>query len=263
MSRYTAAEVIQLPRLTAAGAMALGVQLAAAAKPVKKELSKGIARVLGALAASQAALSEALCDQVTPDTEESADTVQLDRILDGCWSGLNDFLTAFTKLPPGSPEVGEATALQAAILAGGLKFILLTYVLEWSESEVRLQRIKKNGFDVRVKALGGQVFLDALTKAHQDYGKALGMTTPVATPTETPPSIREALDTFAETLREYIVKVMGSVEPDEPETRALADKLLAPLAAWNVRPIAKGTAGPGAQPGEPDPIAGSPPPADG
>ena len=51
MAKYTAAEVIQLPRFTATGAMALGVQLVAAAKPVKKELSKGIARVLAMLAA--------------------------------------------------------------------------------------------------------------------------------------------------------------------------------------------------------------------
>jgi hypothetical protein len=53
--------------------MALGVQLAATAKPVKKELSKGIARVLALLVAEHAALSKALRDQVTLDTAETAD----------------------------------------------------------------------------------------------------------------------------------------------------------------------------------------------
>ncbi|WP_437302927.1 hypothetical protein [Sorangium sp. So ce388] len=32
----------------------------------------------------------------------------------------------------------------------------------------------------------------------------------------------------------YVIKVMGAVEPDEPETQALADQLLAPLARWSV-----------------------------
>lgn len=127
---------------------------------------------------------------------------------------------------------------------------------------MRLQRIKKNGLDARIKALGGQVFLTALTKAHQDYGKALGITEPTVASTVTPPSIREALDTFAGALRGYIVKVMGSVEPDEPETQALADKLLAPLASWDVGPTAKGATAKGARPAEPDPTAGTPPPAD-
>lgn len=237
MSSYSAADVIQLPRLQASGAMALGGQLLSAAKPHKKVLSKSIAKALSAFDAQHTALSDAIRDQVLPDAEGSVDKVQLDRNLDGCWSGLNDFLTSFTKLP-GVPQAAEAASLQAAILPGGLKFILLPYELEWSESETRIQRMEKHKLDARVEALNGGIFLESIKKAHAAYGKALGMTGPT-TAGVTAPSIREPLDAFAAALRTYIVKVMGSVEDDEPETQALADKLLLPLAAWDIGPAAK------------------------
>ncbi|MGK3961661.1 hypothetical protein WMF38_52225 [Sorangium sp. So ce118] len=254
MSKYTASEVIQLPRFTAVGAMALGEQLLSAAKPVKKQLAKGIARVLAALSSRHGELASALRDQVSLSGggEESEDAVQCDRVLDSCWSALNDFLTAFTKLPSGAPEVAEASALKAALFTGGLKFLQLTYVLQWSESELRIQRIHKNGLDARIEALGGKRFLAALEAAHAAYGKALGVTAPAATAAGAPPSVREALDAFTEALRAYVIKVMGAVEPDEPETQELADRLLAPLASWSVGPSGRGAARKNGKPeGEP------------
>ncbi|WP_437675732.1 hypothetical protein [Sorangium sp. So ce131] len=244
MTKYTASEVIQLPRLTAVGAMALGEQLLSAAKPFKRHISKGIARVLAALSSRHGDLAAALRDQVSlpGEGEPSEDAVQCDRVLDGCWSGLHDFLTAFTKLPPGAPEVAEASSLKATLFPGGLKFLQLTYVLQWSESELRIQRIRKNGLDVRIEALGGKRFLAALEAAHAAYGKALGVTAPAAIAAEAPPSVREALDAFTEALRAYVIKVMGAVEPDEPETQELADKLLAPLVGWSVGPSGRGAA---------------------
>lgn len=242
MSKYTASEVIQVPRFTAVGAMALGEQLLTAAKPVKKRLVKGVARVLATLAARHDDLAAALRDQVSLSEggEVSEDAVQRDRVLDGCWSGLHDFVTAFTKLPPGSPEAAEASVLKAALFTGGLKFLQLTYVLEWSESELRLQRIRKGGLDARIEALGGKCFLTALEAAHAAYGRALGVTAPAATAAAAPPSVRDALAAFTDALRAYVIKVLGSVEPDEPETQELADRLLAPLAAWSVGPSGRG-----------------------
>lgn len=63
---------------------------------------------------------------------------------------------------PGVPQGVEAASLQASVLPGGLKFILLPYELEWAESETRLQRIEKYKFDARIEALGGGIFLESI-----------------------------------------------------------------------------------------------------
>jgi hypothetical protein len=62
MSSYSAADLIQLPRLQASGAMALGEQLMAAARPHKQTLSKSITRALGVLEAQHLSLSDAIRD---------------------------------------------------------------------------------------------------------------------------------------------------------------------------------------------------------
>ncbi|APR82539.1 Hypothetical protein A7982_07888 [Minicystis rosea] len=218
--------------------MALGEQLLTVAKPHKKELSKGIAKAHGTLAQTHVSLKETLRDQVglagAPGSADNAATTLADRRIDACWSALHDFLTAFGKLPD-VPAAEEALAIKATIFPDGLKFILLTYELEWAESEARLQRIKAQGLDKRIEKLGGRIFLDALTDAHAAYGKVLGMTQVQPEGAATPPSVREALNAFTDALRKYVAKVMGSVEDDEPETQALADALLAPLASWDVR----------------------------
>jgi hypothetical protein len=257
MASYDAVELVQLPRLSAPGALALGERMLAAAKPHKKVLSKSLQKALGTLVDTHVTLSEALRDQVPAEVLPGNDTVVLDRNLDSCWSGLNDFLTSFTKLP-GTPEADQAAQLKQVIFPDGLKFILLPYELEWSESETRLKRIAAHGLDSRIKALGGGVFLAALTKAHNAYGLALGMTAPQST-APSPLGLRPALDRFSAALRTYVVKVTGTVEDDEPDTKELADKLLAPLAAWDVGPAGKGSAA--EKPAADKPPTGSPPAA--
>jgi hypothetical protein len=245
MPSYTPATVISLPRLTAAGATALGEKLLTAAKAHQTNLTSGVAKVLGQLTQAHAGLKKALSDQVPPSVPQGpeSDAPACDRRVDACWSGLLDFLTAYSKLPD-VPQAAEAASLKANIYPDGLKFLLLTYELEWAEGESRLSRIQAQGLDQRITALGGGLFLQALSAAHDAYGKALGLTQAPAAPAPEPPSVREALDAFAATLRKYVTKVMGAVDDDEPATQALADDLLAPLATWDVGP--SGGKGPGA-----------------
>ena len=47
---------------------------------------------------------------------------------------------------------------------------------------------------------------------------------------------RDALDAFTAALRDYVVRVMAAVEPGDRKSQALADLLLAPLAAWTPSP---------------------------
>jgi hypothetical protein len=236
MSSYSATNVIQLPRLAAAGAVALGEQLLTAAKPHKSALPAPLTKSLGVLRTSHGGLQKALSGQVRPPSETSAETVLADRDVDACWSGLHDFLTGLAKLPR-VKEAKTAAEIKANVFPDGLRFIQLPYELQWAEGDARLKRIAKQALDQKIVALGGKLFLDELKKAQHAYGKVLGIKKVKAPAPEAPPSVRDALDAFSTALRKYVAKVIASVEDDEPETQELADALLGPLAAWDVGPV--------------------------
>ncbi|PSM30879.1 hypothetical protein [Haliangium sp. UPWRP_2] len=66
---------------------------------------------------------------------------------------------------------------------------------------------------------------------HRAYGQALGLTTVPAVAAETVP-LRDPLLALSSALRLYVIKVIAHRDDDKPETVALADRLLRPLAAW-------------------------------
>lgn len=234
MSRYSAREAIILPRMTAVGAKTLGTQLVSAAQPYRKDkkLSKVVTRALDALTDKHEALSAALRDVVKPEAQGTLDPVKCDRVEDACWSALNGFLESLTKLSWLS-IADEAVKVRSILFEGGLRFIQLPYLLQWSESETRVSRMEANGLRARIEQLGGKLYVDELLKAHADYGKALGVTEPLPAIVRDGPVVRAALDGFGDALRKYVVKVMSMVEDDEPETEAIAAALLRPVDAWD------------------------------
>lgn len=234
MPKYTPVDLVQLPRLPATGARALGQQMLAAADHVKP-FPKGLLKARGRLAAAYGELQSAAVAQFgasTPEAPEAEPAIQeLDRILDNCWGGLDDRLLGFSRLPVGTAGVSEAAALRKRLFPGGLSFLKLPYKLQWSESGLRLDLIEKEGLGASVDQLAGKPFLVAIRQAHAAYGDALGMTQPLPESAAVP-LVRGALDAFAEALRAYIVKVMATVEDDDAASQVVADALLAPLAAW-------------------------------
>ncbi|MCC6551432.1 MAG: hypothetical protein IT372_00235, partial [Polyangiaceae bacterium] len=156
---YTAADMVQLPRLSGPDAMALGEQLLSAARPHREALQRPVTRALTALAARHGDLKEVLRDQVAPDLAPGASAVPQDRAVDGCWGGLDGFLAACTRLPAADPQAAEAAEIRAAVLPDGLGFLNYPFVREWTESELRLERMRKTGLDARIEALGGGLFL--------------------------------------------------------------------------------------------------------
>jgi hypothetical protein len=240
---FTIDDLIQLPRFDAAGAVALGEKLLAEAAEVR-ELPRPIQRAKDALeqdlaalrAAAAARLAARLAATSAVEPEVVADA---DSTLDACWTALHDWLTGFSKLPDAHPESAEARALLAELYPDGLGFILLPYELEWGQSDLRLGRIASETLGERIRKLGGSVFIDALQAAHWQYGKLLGLPRLPGAPGDKP-STREALESFASTLRMYALKVTASVELDEPETAVLAKKLLEPLLHWQGSPKTPG-----------------------
>ena len=227
---FVAEDLIQLPRFDAAGAVAVGELLLAVA--AERELPRSVLRARDALAEELAALRLAAAARIEAlgSAQPSALTAS-DAALDSCWSALFDWLTGFSKLPESQPQSVEAQALLAELYPDGLSFILLPYELEWGQSELRLHLIDEPRLGDRLRALGGQPFLDALAESHRAYGSLLGLPTQ-ATPGLPVSSLRPALERFASALRNYALKVTALIEVEEPTTSALAKALLEPLLSW-------------------------------
>jgi hypothetical protein len=225
-------DLIQLPRFDAMGAVAVGEQLVGAASVVP-ELPRAIRVAKESLETNLASLRAAVAARLARAAAHPADVVDADRALDLSWTALHDWLNGFAKLPGAQPaqETLEARALLAELYPDGLSFVMLPYELEWDQSDLRLARITGESLGERIAALGGRVFIEALSKAHASYGKLLGLPRP-ARQEDAAPSLHEALDGFISALRVYALKVTAHVEMGEPQTAVLSKALLEPLMTW-------------------------------
>lgn len=229
-------DLIQLPRFDAAGAVALGDKLVQAAG-AEAELPRPIVRAKEALEADLVALRAAAAARLAAaDIADPAVVAESDRTLDGCWTALFDWLTGFSKLPDGTPQADEARALLRELYPDGLSFILLPYELEWNQSDLRLARIAAETLGERIRALGGQIFIESLQAAHASYGKLLGLPRPGGPRDPSAPGVAEALEAFAATLRVYALKVTALVDVDQPETAEISMRLLEPLLHYKSAP---------------------------
>lgn len=238
-NRYSVGGMVVLPRMQATGALALGKRLLAVADAEPAGTGAGITKAREALRERVGEVQATLVDRADASPATPDEVRACDRRLDACWSGLRDMLTGLSKLPD-APEATEAALLMQAIYDKGLSFIQIPFALEWAESQVRMERLSAQGLRPRIDALGCGRFLTALDEAHAAYGKALGMTEPVTAASTETPKVRAALDAFATTLRFYVTKVLGSVDLDDAPSAELADRLLAPLNAWDVGPAGAG-----------------------
>lgn len=95
--------------------------------------------------------------------------------------------------------------------------------------------------------------------AHEAYGDALGITDAVEVE-EQGIAVRDALDAVAEALRNYVLQVSATVRKKDAKSRALAQKLLAPIAEYEGSAGAKATT-PGTDGTEPTDAPAAPPEA--
>jgi len=251
MRSYAAQDIIVLPTLNTASAIALGQQLLTAIK-AHTALPELIAARATSFEKAHSALSLALSKrpqaESDPKRPRSADHAE-----DHAFSALHDWLYAWCKLS--SPEADQARTMFAVLFPDGLKFTHLPYKQEWAECEAKLARIASEGYDAEIVRLGGKPILDQLLAAHKAYGESLGITIDGQDPNV---GLREPLLAFYRYLRAYVVAVTAHTDPDDPMSGALADTLLAPLHRWQTyvnvaAPAATGTTGttgtttPGAQ----------------
>lgn len=239
MSRsFDAGSLINLPRLDAPGAVALGSALGTAAKG--KQLGEPVHASLLALEHATASLESALSARNKPQ-EPSVDRNAADVEEDAAWGALHGWLEGWSRVPRAS-QAGDAAGLLESLFPDGLSFTQLRYPVEWAEADARLKQLDGKGA-ATVAALGGQPLLDALRAAHERYGKAIGVT--AAAPVPKPGvDLRTPLDAFAAATRRYVLKVAGAVDESDADSVALGDALLAPLAEWPSKSASAGAAAP-------------------
>jgi hypothetical protein len=235
---YDIRDLITLPRLDASSADALVTEVLTCAKG--KSMAAPIESARKNLIEAQKALKGALMSRLQAvSATDSARAREADKAEDAAFSATFDWLTGFSKLPDTYEEVVVAERLLVALFRDGLKFTQLAYKLEWAEADARLRAIAEDrALEDGFEKLGGEIFLKNLRKAHKEYGDALGITTPKGA--EVPAvAVKEPLTAVRTALRTYVLRVLAHGE-DDP---ALAETLLAPLAAWEAPNALRGTKG--------------------
>lgn len=262
---FTAVDLVQLPKLDAPSAQALGTEVLTAAKAVvgdkgaARKMPEGVMEAHEDLTSALATLNKAAATRLPSlPTEDTARARTADVAVDAIWSGLYDVLGGWSKIP-GLPEADTAASLRATLFPRGLKFTQIAYKLEWAESNTRILLIKNDELEGQLKRLGAGRILERLYEAHEEYGAALGITSPVESPEVEVTNVRAALDELVEALRTYVVRVSGMISKRDPRKTEIAQQLLAPIENW--RPAAarsKAAETPAEAPAaEPSPAAGT------
>jgi hypothetical protein len=265
MGRFDIDSIIVFSHFDGALGDALVTELLARAKRTGK-LAPRIERARKRMATTQEALRDARAQrlQILPSAE-SEDARAADVAVDTAIRATYDFLQANLRLPADHEAPALALKISNVVFPDGLKFTQLPFKQEWGETDSRLRAVEADpSLEKAFAKIGGTVFLANLRKAHQAYGKALGITSVKA---GAPPvaSLREPLDALRSAIKSYVLAVIANAPEDETEAAAFRDDLLAPLAELQSsgggrgRGEGKAAAGPGsAAPGGTTPGGASP-----
>ena len=228
MSRiYDAHSLVELPRLDATSATAIGTALIAAAGDPKK-LKANVAAAVTRLSAALAALNATLMSGVgAVPASGLRDAMRAEAAL---WTGIHDWLKGFAAT--GTPEqTALAEKLQAALFANGLLFQRSAAAKRWADADLRIQAIDKDNLAADFVTLGGAAPLQRLRDAHKATGIAAGITIPKG-PVEAAP-VREDLEGLKAAMRNHVLQVVANVSAeDNAAATAHAEKVLQPLLAY-------------------------------
>lgn len=253
---FERSDLVELPTLDAQSAYSLGQELLTQAAQEGRRLPSGIERARGRLSDQLAALHRVQQQRLGGPPIDSRRTRIADEGEDAGFAVLHGWLSALARLPATYPESEQAQAMLDVLFGDGLRFTQLPYKKEWAEAEARLARMSRDGFDKIIEALGGRSILHNLRRAHDEYGRALGITSP--SPEAELISLREPFDGVLAALRSYVLQAASYADAeDRPEALALVERLLAPLRSFAARKPARAE-----DPTNPtDPTPAGPPPS--
>lgn len=234
MSRsYESTDIVVLPRMDAATAVALASALEGAAATQLQQgatLPDAIAEARADMATDCAALQSALGSAPPPEAMVRG----VDLREDAAASALVLLCQAWARLAGEVPEGDIARFLTERLFADGLEFTNYKTRKEWSVVDTKLKIIDDEKLESKFAQLGALPMLTHLRGVHVLYGEATGMTKPV--PAAESPLVGEKRIALMESVKHYVVTVNGSIRRKVPATRQLATELLKPLAQWQSEP---------------------------
>jgi len=229
-SSFNPNDLVALPVLDANQTAVLAQSLHAATRDENKKalkLPEAVKAALEDMDEDRAAL-QAVLDSA-PATE--SEIREVDRLEDAAIGALYDLCGAWARLAGQIPEGDAGYEIGLRVFGKeGLGFVNLKPRSEWGVVETKLQIIEREGLEAQLAELGGAPMLAHLRKVHVRYGEVTGATKPIV-PADSP-LVGATRDALLESLRHYVAAVAGSVQRRKPETKELADTLLAPLATW-------------------------------
>jgi hypothetical protein len=185
------------------------------------------------------------------------DTRPIDHQDDNGWGCLFDRLDSYARLPAAHyPKVARAAELRNILYPDGLKFLLLDYGAQYTQTDLRLARIKDDKLQPDLDAIAGPEFLAEVKRTHALYAEALGISKPrAATPKR--PDLRPILQKVNQSISAYVVHLCSLYLSGTPAQQAEVRVALQPLDEERTRTTTRR-----AKPeSDPDPAAPVTPPA--
>lgn len=245
-------EVIQLPRMRPGDLGTLMLELSTTARGVIAEASTAkaaakrhngaapldvpdrVVEALDDLDAARPPLIDAIRRE-TPSDTLTPEQRALDLKMNAGWRAVR--LTFELGAQRATMAGDEAKAVRcrdaiARVLPDGLSFIAFVGRPEYTPSDMHLGVLEGECAALCRSLPGGAETMRELRAIHDAYGRAFFITAPAPAQTETGPGVGESATEAAAATREYVAAVLGTVRRADPRTRALADRLLSPLANY-------------------------------
>ncbi len=221
MHRY----IRRIPRVNLSGAFALGRALLAATDLVPR-LSEPVLRARKLLESRLELLAaRSLGHESNPQGERTA-LALAGRSLDASWVALHDWLEALGALPAHHEASRTAVELLMGIFPHGMALVRPPPLLEWAESEARLARMEKGGFEATLWALGGKPFVETIQSTHAHYAKLLSHAESGAWSSR---MLKQCLDGVVYAIHAYVATIIAELFDGSPESTDQTSALLGPL----------------------------------
>jgi hypothetical protein len=161
-----------------------------------------------------------------------------DSAADASWRAMSWALEACS-LVRGTPEdddrADRAKALHLRMFPNGLAFTLMAYASQWATAERMLTEIDP-ATERELATLIGPHYLAFARRAHEAYGKALGIT---QAGEDAGAGVRDPLRAVLLAIQEYVFALYATYPPSDIDNHPLLKKALAPLEAHRAAQPAK------------------------